>query len=191
DAELLDRINMHINRIVVDGEQIVPEAPRKDVALKPALKLKQKGEDGVNTYRIPGLATTNKGTLIAVYDIRYNSSRDLQAHVDVGMSRSTDKGKTWESMQIIMDRGTWGGLPENENGVGDPALLVDRATNTIWVAALWAHGDEGERLLSVTGPGFKPGETGQLLLVKSEDDGKTWSDPINITKQIKEKEWHI
>lgn len=190
-AELLDRINLHIDHIAVDGKKIAPAAPRKEVVLRPAIKLRERGQGGVDTYRIPGFATTNKGTLIAVYDVRYNSARDLQANIDVGMSRSTDKGKTWEPMQIIMDKGTWGGLPENQNGVGDAAVLVDRATNTIWVAALWAHGHEGERLLSYTAPGYGPKETGQLLLVKSEDDGKTWSEPINLTKELKKKEWHI
>ena len=44
--------------------------------------------------------TTNKGTLLGVYDVRYNSSVDLQEHVDVGLSRSTDGGKTWEKMRL-------------------------------------------------------------------------------------------
>ncbi len=57
----------------------------------------------MNTYRIPGLETTNKGTLIAVYDVRRNNSGDLQDNIDIGMSRSTDKGLTWEPMKIIMD----------------------------------------------------------------------------------------
>lgn len=34
------------------------------------LVLKKAGEGGVNTFRIPGIATTNTGTLIGVYDIR-------------------------------------------------------------------------------------------------------------------------
>lgn len=47
------------------------------------------GQDNTNTYRIPGLITTSKGTLIAVYDNRYNNSKDLQEDIDIGMSRST------------------------------------------------------------------------------------------------------
>lgn len=155
------------------------------------LALRSHGEDGADTYRIPGLVTTNKGTLIAVYDIRYDSALDLQAHVDVGMSRSTDGGETWEPMKVIMDQGKWGGLPEDANGVGDPSILVDRQTGTIWVAALWAHGYPGKRAWNASGPGMSPEETGQILLVKSEDDGITWSAPVNITRQVKDPEWRL
>ncbi|WP_162006629.1 sialidase family protein [Roseimaritima sediminicola] len=146
--------------------------------------LRSGGDDGVHTYRIPGLATTNKGTLIAVYDIRYRSSGDLPADIDVGMSRSTDGGKTWEPMRVIMDMGDdpqW-----NYDGIGDPAVLVDRNTGTIWVAATWSHGNRSWR---GSGPGMKPEETGQVMLVRSDDDGVTWSEPINITAQVKKPQW--
>ena len=74
------------------------------------------------------------------------------------------------------------------DGVGDPAVLVDREKGTVWVAALWSHGDRGWR---GSGPGLSPEETGQLVLVKSEDDGRTWSAPINITEQVKQPEWSL
>ena len=40
-------------------------------------------------------------------------------------------------------------------------------------------------------PGMTPDETAQLMLVKSEDDGKTWSEPINITSQVKDPSWYF
>jgi len=43
-------------------------------------------------------ATTNEGTLIGVYDARRGSSRDLPGDIDVGMSRSTDGGRTWRRL---------------------------------------------------------------------------------------------
>lgn len=72
---------------------------------RPALVLRAAGQDSCDTYRIPGLVTTNEGTLIAVYDNRYNNSKDLQEDIDIGMSRSTDGGRTWEPMKVIMDMG--------------------------------------------------------------------------------------
>ena len=146
--------------------------------------LRNGGDDGVHTYRIPGLATTNKGTLIGVYDVRRRSGGDLPGDIDVGMSRSTDGGRTWEPMKVIMDMGNdprW-----RYDGIGDPAILVDQTTGTVWVAATWSHGN---RSWIGSGPGLKPEETGQLMLVRSDDDGVSWSEPINITEQVKKPEW--
>ena len=153
--------------------------------------LRKNGDDGVDTYRIPGLVTTKTRTLIAVYDMRRNGAVDLQEDVDIGMNRSTDGGTTWERMKVIMDMGEWGGLPENQNGIGDPSVLVDQVTGTIWVAAVWAHGHPGERNWWASKPGMTPKTTSQFMLTKSEDDGLTWSEPINITDQIKDPKWHL
>lgn len=50
------------------------------------IALRNPNDDGARVYRIPGLVTTNKGTLIAVYDIRYHGWGDLPGNIDVGMS---------------------------------------------------------------------------------------------------------
>lgn len=146
--------------------------------------VRKSGDDGVHTYRIPGLATTNNGTLLAVYDVRRSGGGDLPGNVDVGLSRSVDQGQTWQPMKIIMDMGDdpkW-----HYDGIGDPSILVDRQTGTIWVSATWSHGNRSWR---GSGPGLSPIETGQWIMVKSDDDGLTWSKPINITEQVKKPEW--
>lgn len=142
------------------------------------------GEDNVHTYRIPGLVSTSKGTLIAVYDNRYKSSKDLPGNIDIAMSRSTDGGLTWESSKVIMDMGE----PHENNGVGDPAVLFDPATGKIWVAGIWS---KGNRSIAGSEPGLSPDSSGQYMLVSSSDDGLTWSEPYNITAQIKNPKWHI
>ncbi|MDP6634922.1 MAG: exo-alpha-sialidase [Phycisphaerae bacterium] len=146
--------------------------------------VRKAGDDGVRAYRIPGLVTTNNGVLAAVYDVRYRGWGDLPGDIDVGMSRSTDGGKTWEKMKVIMDMGD--DAKHRYDGVGDPSIVVDTVTNTIWVAATWSHGDRSWR---GSGPGLSAEKTGQFMLVKSVDDGKTWSKPINITGQIKDPKW--
>ncbi len=103
------------------------------------------GDDGAAAYRIPGLVTSNKGTLLGVYDVRYNNSADLQEYVEIGLSRSTDGGQTWEKMRIPMAFGEYDGLPKAQNGVGDPAILVDKKTGTIWIVAAWTHGMRDNR----------------------------------------------
>lgn len=149
--------------------------------------VRRRGDDGVDTYRIPGLATTPRGTLIAVFDARNRSGADLPGDIDVAMQRSTDGGETWGSMQRIMDfdaalSGSQG------NGVGDPAVLVDQRTGRIFVAALWSL---GPRAWHGSGPGMTAEETGQLMLVQSDDDGVTWSQPVSITSQVKQPEWRL
>ncbi len=155
------------------------------------LNVRQSGDDGVHSYRIPGLATTNDGTLLAIYDVRYDSSFDLQADIDIGVSRSTDGGRSWEKMRIVMDMGEWAGLPEAQNGVGDPAILVDRNTGEIFIVALWTVGIGNDRAWLNVGQGMTPYETGQLMIVSSRDDGRTWSEPRNITPMVKQPDWHI
>jgi len=179
-------------RISLGRNRLLVKKPDKDFRFRPAVVLREAGQDNVHTYRIPGIITTTKGTLIAVYDIRHNSSKDLQEDIDVGMSRSTDGGQSWEPMRIIMDKGEWGGRSERHNGVGDPAVLYDHTTGTIWVAALWMSGSSPDKMLWWDSkPGMLPEETGQFLLTKSTDDGLTWSEIINITPQIKNPEWQL
>lgn len=171
------------------------------------LAFRQHGQDGVNTYRIPGLATTSQGTLCAIYDARRASSRDLQGDMDIGLNRSFDGGNTWETMQIIMDMGKWGGLPQKFNGVSDANILVHG--NDIYVAGLWMYGVINQDGKWVEGlneksedwnhqwrnrgsqPGFGENQTAQFLIVKSSDDGETWSKPINLTQMCKREAWWL
>jgi len=178
--------------LTFSDNQTIRISPEAKFIYRPTLLLRKAGQDHVNTYRIPGLTTTNSGTLIAVYDSRYNNSKDLQEDIDIGMSRSTDGGQTWQPMKVIMDMGEWGGRSQQLNGVGDPCVLYDNKTNTIWVAALWMSGLATDQMLWwASKPGIMPEETGQFLLVKSTDDGLTWSQPINITPQIKNQAWQL
>lgn len=189
--DLRDRPDIQPEAFIV-GQHSYPVLHSKKVpAYRMATILRTFGDDGVAAYRIPGLVTTPKGTLLAVYDIRRNSSRDLQGDIDVGLSRSTDGGITWEPMRIIMDMGEWGGRPQHENGIGDPAVLVDPETGKIWVAALWGHGKPEQMVWGSSQPGITPEETGQFMLVSSEDDGLTWSRPRSITPGLKKPEWFL
>lgn len=148
------------------------------------IALRKPKDENVHTYRIPGIVTTNKGTLISVYDIRYDHSGDLPANIDVGMSRSTDGGKTWDAMKTIMNMGR----ADENSGVGDPSVLFDPVTKTIWVSALWS---KGNRSIAGSGPGLTPEETGQFVVTSSTDDGLTWSKPYSITSQVKNPEWRL
>jgi sialidase-1 len=155
-----------------------PSAAHKAFA---PMVLRKRGDDGAFEYRIPGLAVSTNGTVIAVFDIRWAADNDLPADIDVGCLRSTDNGDTWGPMQKILDFDK--SVPGSRgNGVGDPAILVDRQTGAIWVAALWSYGDHS---IHGSKAGLSTNETGQYVLTRSDDDGRTWSPPINITAQVK------
>ena len=208
EIDLTHRIGIQCSEIVTDkGRLRLPDSDAQP--LRTGVALRQHGQDGVHTSRIPGLATSKKGTLLAIYDARYESARDLQGHMDIALNRSFDGGRTWEPMQVVLDRKEWGGMPEKYNGVSDACILVDDRTGDIYVAGLWMHGlldaETGKWVEGLTAdstrwlhqwrakgsqPGFGVKETSQFLITKSSDDGLTWSEPINITS-AKKKEWWL
>lgn len=210
-VELDHFVQVNCSRIVTSKGQLTVNDPSVVKRLRTGVAVRQKMQDGVHTSRIPGIATTNKGTLLTVFDARYELARDLQGHMDIALHRSTDKGRTWEPMQIVLDMGEWGGLSQQFNGVSDACILVDKNSDAIYVAGLWMHGLLDDNGKWVTGlekadakwkhqhqwqrkgsqPGIDIRRTSQFLIAKSTDDGLTWSAPINITAQTKRPEWWL
>lgn len=209
-VDLTHWVNATCQRITTNLGDIKISDFSPSSGLRTGVAVRQHNQDGVHTSRIPGLATSKKGTLLAIYDARWESGRDLQGDMDIALNRSTDGGKTWQPMQIVLDMKEWGELPEKFNGVSDACILVDDHTGDMYVAGLWMYGVlDGETGKWVAGmtedstrwihqwrlkgsqPGFGVKETSQFLITKSTDDGLTWSDLVNITAQTKRKEWWL
>ncbi len=166
--------------------------------------------DDVHTARIPALDVTNEGTLIAAYDARWESSRDLQGDIDVVIKRSSLRGVDWKPMHRVLDMGEYGGLPEKYNGVSDANITIDRNTGEIFIFGLWMHGvvdpNSGKWVGNLTEEstlwnhqwaknGSLKGNSikgsSQFLMTRSDDDGITWSEPTNLTAQLKRDDWML
>ncbi len=190
-ANLSHKVDAVCTEIVTSSGTITPTDKTPGIRKRIGFALRKEFDDGVNTYRIPALATTPKGTLLCVYDVRRRAGRDLQEDIDIGLMRSTDGGRTWEPQRIIMDMHEYGGLPQEQNGCSDPGIVVDPQTGKIFVTAVWTWGRPGTHQWSEGGSeaGFEIGKTAQFMMVRSTNDGQTWSEPENLTRQLKEETW--
>lgn len=192
-ASLLHQVSASCPSIVTSNGALIPRDDPANSQQRIGVALRKHQDDGVHTYRIPALTTSAKGTLLAVYDMRRREGRDLQADIDIGLSRSTDGGQTWETPKVIMDMGTYGGLPQEQNGCSDPGILVDQQTGEIFCFSLWMNGKPGHHQWVEDGsePGFEIGKSAQFMMVRSTDDGLTWSPPENLTRTLKQESWWL
>ncbi len=192
-ADLSHKVRVACTSIETTAGKLLVKDLSPAVRQRVGVALRKHNDDGVHTYRIPALTTTPKETLLCVFDMRRRMGRDLQEDIDIGLSRSTDGGKAWEPVRVIMDMGKYGGLPEEQNGCSDPGIIVDHKTGEIFCFAVWMHGNPGKHQWTGDGsaPGYEIGKAAQILVVSSKDDGRTWTKPVNLTRKLKPTEWWL
>lgn len=192
-ANLAHRVAAACTKVETTRGTVLPIDNSPGASHRIGVAMRRPGDDGVHTYRIPALATSAKGTLLCVYDMRRRKGRDLQEDIDIGLSSSTDGGQTWKPVRVIMDMGEFGGLPQEQNGCSDPGIIVDRETGDIFCFAVWMNGKPGKHQWNGEGsePGFEIGKSAQFLMVRSQDDGLTWSKPENLTRRLKKEDWWL
>lgn len=143
------------------------------------------GADGYHTYRIPALAVTPAGTILAFCEGR-KEGRDDSGDIDLLVRRSLDGGVTWEDQHMIWDDAVHG---TNGNQIGctcgNPSPVVDRETGRIWLLMTWNRGDDTERQIIDE----ESADTRRVFVTCSNDDGMTWAPPREITAEVKRPDW--
>ena len=132
------------------------------------------GQDGYKSIRIPSVVVSKKGIVLALAEGRAVASD--QAENDIILKRSTDGGKSWGGLQLLHDDG--------KNSLNNPTAVVEQQTGRIFVMYQRIPGHLKERSSSVE-TGLEGTNVYRNLLVWSDDDGNTWTKPLDVTRSTK------
>ena len=142
------------------------------------LRLALRGEGGYRQYRIPALAVTKSGRVIAIYDGRADFD-DLPAPIDLVTRTSDDNGKTWSAQTVFRKH-------EGTSGYGDASILIDPTFGEQGrIIVLYQFTRDAGFFESTTGTSIADPHISHIARSISDDDGETWSHDF-ITNQLKD-----
>lgn len=137
-----------------------------------------RGVGGYRQYRIPAMAVTPSGRIIAIYDARLDFD-DLPGPVDLVIRTSDDNGATWSEQKIFRKH-------EGISGFGDASILIDPtfgANGRIIVLYQWTK--IAGFFESTLGTDLTDPLVAHIARSISDDDGVTWRHDV-ITEQLKD-----
>ncbi len=171
----LPRVGVLAGLLLLIGAAAVPGRSAAGEPFLEKIDLFQAGEDGYALYRIPGIVVTPTGTVLAYCEARVTGKGDW-GPIDVHLRRSTDGGRTWSPPVNLIH--IEGDLPVNpvaaaqnldrpgENTVNNPVAIVDYDSGDIHFLYCL--------------------EYMRCFYTCSEDDGLTFSEPVEITSTFDE-----
>ncbi len=131
----------------------------------------ESGKEGYDTFRIPAICAARDGTLLAFAEARKDTAKDWGA-IDIVLKRSSDGGKTWTPLQVVVSDG---------NTCGNPQPVLNRKNGDIILVYSWNFETDNERAIILK----RSKLSRRVFTVKSTDSGKTWSEPAEITSSVK------
>ncbi len=137
------------------------------------------GEEGFG-YRIPALAVSNKGTVLAFAERRVGLHDHAQN--DIVLKRSLDNGKSWEEEHVVAEDG--------KNSLNDPCVVVLESGRILLIYQRFPYGyhARNEGWIKMANLGYDGPRNTKSLLIYSDDDGLTWSAPRDITRQVRRQD---
>lgn len=152
---------------------------------EPLLLATNKQIGNTDYYRIPAIAQAPNGWILAAWDLRPSSAADAPNPNSIVQRISKDGGKSWETLAYVAQ----GRSATNKYGYSDPSYVVDEEAGKIFLFCVKSY-DQGY-FGSVLGVEDARNVL-QAVVMESDDNGATWSEPRNITKDITkghEDEW--
>ena len=148
-----------------------PATPRVTPVFTPAA-------DGYPHIRIPSLVVTRSGTVLAFAEGRQGGDHSEN---DIILRRSSDDGETWGKLQIVHEDGR--NVLVNPCAVslvkGRVLLMFQRFPAGYHARAIPRHG------IKLLNAGTAGGKISRTLIMHSDDDGQSWSQPRDVTVQTK------
>ena len=129
-------------------------------------------------YRIPAIAMAKNGDLIAIADYRHSRADIGMAsygRIDLHARISKDNGANWNAKFPIVE-GKGSSSPDFMHvGFGDPCIVADRESNRVLVLSCAGN---------VSFPNGTRNNHQNIARFYSEDNGATWSQPVDIADAI-------
>jgi sialidase-1 len=133
------------------------------------LDLFKADSNGYATYRIPGVVVTAKGTVLVYCEARKSAKSDW-GEIDVLMRRSTDGGRTFDAPRKMVAPPAPAPAAEGKPAVGvtvnNPLAIADPSSGAIHF--------------------FYCINYARCFVMRSDDDGVTFSKPVEITGAFEE-----
>jgi len=142
------------------------------------IDLFEEQQNGFVLYRIPGVVVTAKGTVLAYCEARKYTVAD-RGEIEIHLRRSTDGGSTWGPRTQVAHLGPR--LPRNPHMPEDKRNKNMGGPNEQTVNNPVAIADSNGAVHFVYGVEYM-----RSFYIRSDDDGITWSRPVEITSTFEQ-----